>query len=147
MATWTEFAAEAPEIAELGEKRLAATGLMMLGTLGKDGVSRVQPADAVLAKGRLCLTAARLWRGMMPDSTKSNDLKRDGRFALHTATADKMVSEGDVKFWGMATQVTDHDTLVRFADAIEESVGYRFEVGTFDAFAVDLLGASSWKVD
>jgi Pyridoxamine 5'-phosphate oxidase len=147
MATWTEFAAEAPEIAELGETRLAATGLMMLATLRKDGFPRISPAEPVLAKDRLVLHDDRLWLGMMPDSTKSNDLKRDGRFALHTATADKMVSEGDVKFWGMATQVTDHDTLVRFADAIFESVGYRFEVGTFDAFDVDLLGASSVKVD
>ena len=94
MATWTEFAAEAPEIAELGEKRLAATGLMMLATLRKDGFPRISPAEPVLAKDRLVLHDERLWLGMMPDSTKSNDLKRDRRFALHTATADKMVSEG-----------------------------------------------------
>jgi len=85
----------------------------------------------------------RLWLGMMPDATKSRDLKRDGRLALHTATADKMVTEGDVKLWGTATEVTDPDTLARFSDDIFKSVGYRFEVGTFDAFDVDLLGASS----
>jgi Pyridoxamine 5'-phosphate oxidase len=143
MATWTEFAAEAPEIAELAERRLAATGLMMLGTLRRDGFPRISPMEPVLAGDRLVLHDGRLWLGMMDGSTKSRDLQRDGRFALHTATADKTVSEGDVKMWGMATQVTDHATLSRFSDDIFASVGYRFEVGQFDAFDVDLLGASA----
>jgi hypothetical protein len=82
----------------------------------------------------------------MVDATKSRDLRRDGRLALHTATADKMVSEGDVKMWGVATEVTDRDTLARFSDDIFASVGHRFEVGTFDAFEVDLLGASAVAV-
>jgi hypothetical protein len=131
MATWTEFAAEAPEIADLAERRLAASGLMMLATLRADGFPRISPMEPVLARDK------------MVDATKSRDLRRDGRFALHTATADKMVTEGDVKMWGVATEVTDHDTLSRFSDDIYASVGHRFEVGTFDAFDVDLLGASS----
>jgi len=143
MATWTEFAAEAPEIAELAERRLAATGLMMLGTLRRDGYPRISPMEPVLADDGLALHDGRLWLGMMVDSTKSRDLVRDGRFSLHTATADKTVSHGDVKLWGVATQVTDHDTLSGFSDDIFVSVGHRFEVGTFDAFDVDLLGASS----
>ena len=57
-----------------------------------------------------------------------------------------MVTEGDVKLWGIATEVTDHDTLARFSDDIYQSVGYRFEVGAFDAFDVGLLGASSVAV-
>ena len=146
MATWIEFAAEAPEVADLAEKRLAATGLMMLATIRADGFPRISPMEPVLADGKLVLHDDRLWLGMMPDATKSRDLKRDGRLALHTATADKMVTEGDVKLWGTATEVTDPDTLARFSDDIFNSVGYRFEVGTFDAFDVDLLGASSVAV-
>jgi hypothetical protein len=146
MATWTEFSAEAPEIADLAERRLAATGLMMLATLRRDGFPRISPVEPVLAGDRLVLHDGRLWMGMMVDSTKSRDLRRDGRFGLHTATADKNVSEGDVKLWGVATAVTDHDTLARFSDDIYASVGYRFEVGQFDAFDTDLLGASSVAV-
>ncbi len=143
MATWTEFAAEAPEIAELTERRLVATGLMMLATLRRDGFPRISPVEPTVGDGRLTLHDDRLWSGMMPSSTKSRDLQRDGRFAIHTATADKMVVEGDAKLWGVATQVTDHDTLARLADDIFASVGHRFEVGEFDAFDFDLLGASS----
>ena len=105
MATWTEFATEAPEIADLAEKRLAATGLMMLATIRADGFPRISPMEPVLADDRLALHDGRLWLGMMVDSTKSRDLVRDGRFSLHTATADKTVSHGDVKLWGVATQV------------------------------------------
>jgi hypothetical protein len=146
MATWTEFVAEAPEIAELAERRLASTGLMMLATLRSDGFPRISPMEPVVVDDRLVLHDDRLWLGMMPGSTKSRDLKRDGRFSLHTSTADKMVTEGDVKLWGTATEVTDPDVLSRFSDDIYASVGHRFEVGTFDAFDVDLLGASAVSV-
>jgi hypothetical protein len=143
MATWTEFTAEAPAIAELIERRLAATGLMMLATLRRDGFPRISPMEPVLDGDKLVLHGDRLWLGMMAGSTKSLDLQRDGRFAAHTATADKMVTEGDAKLWGVATHVTDHAVLTQFADDIFASVGHRFEVGEFDAFDVDLLGAST----
>jgi hypothetical protein len=146
MATWKQFSQEAPEIAELAERRLVATGLMMLATLRRDGFPRISPVEPVLAGDRLVLHDDKLWLGMMVDSTKSRDLKRDGRCAMHTATADKQVSQGDVKLWGTASAVTDHATLARFSDDIFESVGFRFEVGSFDAFDIDLLGASSVEV-
>lgn len=146
MATWIEFAEEAPELASLAEELLGATGLMMLGTLRADGFPRISPMEPVLKDGKLVLHGGRLWLGMMPGATKAQDLKRDGRFYLHNATVDKMVSKGDVKLWGIATEVADHDTLVRFAEDIFVSTGYRFEVGNFDAFDVDLLGASMVNV-
>ena len=146
MATWKEFSQEAPEIAGLAERRLVATGLMMLATLRSDGFPRISPVEPVLAGDRLVLHDDKLWLGMMVDSTKSRDLKRDGRCGLHTATADKQVSQGDAKLWGTATPVTDHTTLARFSDDIFASVGFRFEVGSFDAFDIDLLGASSVEV-
>jgi hypothetical protein len=146
MATWTEFTAEAPEIAALAERRLVDTGLMLMATLRADGFPRISPVEPVVGGERLTLHDGRLWLGMMPGSTKSRDLQRDGRLALHTATADKTVAAGDVKMWGTATQVTDHDTLTRFSDDIYVSVGHRFEVGTFDAFDIDLLGASAVAV-
>jgi hypothetical protein len=146
MATWTEFAAEAPEIAELTERRLVATGLMMLATLRRDGFPRISPVEAVVADGKLALHDGRLWVGMMPGANKSRDLQRDGRLAIHTATADKAMSEGDAKLWGVATQVTGDEELSRLSDDIYASVGHRFDVGEFDAFTVDLAGASSIAV-
>jgi Pyridoxamine 5'-phosphate oxidase len=146
MATWTALSAEAPEIAEMAERRLVATGLLMLATLRRDGFPRISPVETVVADGRLTLHDGRLWLGMMPGSTKSRDLQRDHRFGLHSATADKNVTDGDVKMWGTAQLVTGHDTLAKLSDDIYASVGHRFEVGEFDAFDLDLLGASTVEV-
>lgn len=147
MATWTSFAVEAPEIADLAARRIAATGLLMLGTVRRDGFPRISPVEPTLAGDEMVLHDGKLWLGMMPGSTKSRDLQRDGRLALHTATADKMVSDGDVKLWGVATFIDDRPTLERMADDIQASVGHRFEVGEFDAFDIDLQGASAVTVD
>lgn len=147
MATWIEFADEAPELAALAEQLVGDTGLMMLGTLRSDGFPRISPVEPTLdGDGKLVLHDDRLWLGMMPNATKARDLRRDGRFYLHNATADKMVTKGDIKFWGVATEVTDRDTLERFAEDIFVSTGHRFEVGTFDAFDLDLLGAAAVEV-
>jgi hypothetical protein len=146
MATWTQLSDEAPAITEMAERRLVATGLLMLATLRQDGFPRISPVEPIVGDGKLNLHDGRLWVGMMPGSTKSRDLQRDARFGLHTATADKNVSDGDVKMWGTAELVTDLDTLARLSDEIYASVGHRFEVGEFDAFDLDLLGASSVEV-
>ena len=147
MATWTSFADEAPEIATLAEQRIAASGLLIMATVRRDGFPRISPVEPTLADDRLVLHDDKLWLGMMPGAAKSLDLQRDGRLGLHTATADKMVTEGDVKMWGTATQISDRATLEKMADDIFVSVGHRFEVGTFDAFDIDLLGASAVTVD
>ena len=147
MATWTSFVDEAPEIATIAKRRVAATGLFMMGTLRRDGFPRISPVEPTMAGDDIVLHDGKLWLGMMPGATKSRDLQRDGRLALHTATADKMVSDGDVKLWGVATQVTDDATLQQMSEDIHVSTGYQFEVGAFDAFDVDLLGASAVTVD
>jgi Pyridoxamine 5'-phosphate oxidase len=146
MATWIEFRDEAPALAAQAEELLGSVGLMFIATLRADGSPRISPMEPVLDGEKLVLHGDRLWLGMMPGATKARDLQRDGRFTLHNATVDKMLTRGDVKLWGVATEVTDHDTLARFAEDIFRSTGYRFEVGKFDAFDVDLLGASAVAV-
>ena len=63
MATWTSFADEAPEIAALAEPRIAATGLLMLGTLRRDGFPRISPVEPTLMAGDgwCCTTAGCGW--------------------------------------------------------------------------------------
>jgi hypothetical protein len=147
MATWTAFIDEAPEIASIARARIAATGLFLMATLRRDGFPRISPVEPTMAGDEMVLHGGGLWLPMMPDSTKARDLKRDGRVALHTATADKMVTDGDVKLWGVATEITDRATLETLAADIAVSTGHELAVGTFDAFDIDLLGASSVTVD
>jgi hypothetical protein len=147
MATWVEFRTEAPGVAAVAERRLTATGLAMIGTLRRDGFPRISPVEPLVSGDELVLYEDRPVFGMMWRSTKALDLQRDPRFALHTATADKNVGDGDAKAWGTVVEVTAPDEIEHMADLIEKYVGFRFEPGTFHAFLPDLLGASAVRVE
>jgi hypothetical protein len=146
MATWIEFANEAPDVAALAERRLTATGLLLLATLRGDGFPRISPVEPAVDGDRLVLHDGYLHMGMMGGSTKALDLRRDPRCALHTATADKQVSDGDAKFWARGVEVTSDDDLERIAEGWKERTGWRPAPGTFHVFLADLLGASSVQV-
>ena len=71
----------------------------------------------------------------MPGSRKGADLHRDPRFALHSATADAELTDGDAKLTGLAVVAT-RDEFV----GVRQTVGRdRREVpeGDFDLFKVD----------
>jgi hypothetical protein len=79
---------------------------------------------------------------MMKDSRKALDLLRDPRLALHNATIDKEVTEGDVKITGRAAAVTDVDIVERVRQGLLARTGY--DPGTdFHLFRVDVTELSS----
>ena len=95
MTSWTEFADSAPRISTIFTRRHAATGnLCMLATLRADGSPRISPLEPRFFEGEL-------WLAGMPHTTKFDDLARDPRFCLHTATVDTQVGDGDVKLFGV----------------------------------------------
>jgi hypothetical protein len=147
MATWTTFATEAPEMAALAERRFTATGLALLATLRADGFPRISPLEPMVAGDELVLRDGYMVLGMMPLSTKALDLRRDPRMALHAATVDKMVSEGDAKLWGNGVEVTDDGALGELADLHERLTGYHLEPGDFHMFQADLLGVSTVRIE
>jgi Pyridoxamine 5'-phosphate oxidase len=93
MASWTEVDTAAPGLAAAVRERFEAHGLGLLATLRADGFPRLSGVEPLFDLGEL-------WLGMMKDSRKSLDLRRDPRCALHNATTDKEVHEGDVKITG-----------------------------------------------
>src|SRR5688572_7855936 len=100
MTSWGAIEAAAGELAAAVRERFEATGLGLLATVRADGSPRVSPIEPFFWDGQL-------WLGSMPDSRKATDLRRDPRFALHAATADKDVANGDAKIAGRATLVDD----------------------------------------
>jgi len=142
MATWQEFVDQAPRIAEIFQRRHAATGnLCLLATVRADGSPRISPIEPRVFEGRLLLVG-------MPHTTKFADLGRDPRFCLHTATVDPHVGEGDVKLFG--TVRNDQDTALhqRFADALFAESGFDLRGQEFDPFYVaDLSSGSSVTID
>jgi hypothetical protein len=103
MKRWQEFASEEPEIAEAGRELIYQSGtpLGYLATIRKDGGPRLHPVCPVIAEGGLYVFIGNR-------SPKLHDLRRDGRFALHSFP----VPGGDDEFYvsGRSRAVTDSTT-------------------------------------
>jgi len=104
--SWSGFEHEAPDLAAAVHARLTASLHSILGTLRTDGSPRLTGLEVHFGEGEL-------WLAMMPDSRKADDLRRDPRFAIHSAPDVELV-EGDAKVGGRAVLVTDDDTIARF---------------------------------
>ena len=98
MASWSEFAAAEPGLAEQVRGRLEAGVHKTLATVRADGAPRISGNEAWIADGEL-------WFGSMWRSARSRDLRRDPRFALHTASADPPDWAGDASLSGRAVEV------------------------------------------
>ncbi|KQY27881.1 pyridoxamine 5-phosphate oxidase [Nocardia sp. Root136] len=141
MTTWRQFTEEAPSVAALFSRRHQATGkLCMLATLRADGSPRISPIEPVIFEGMLVLAG-------MPNTRKFDDLARDPRFCLHTATVDTMVSDGDAKLFGTVTDLQDETVHARFAQKLFDDSGFDIRGEKFDHFYIaDLTGASTVEV-
>ncbi len=103
MANWAEFAAAEPELAREVGKRFTIRKHNTLATLRKDGSPRISGIEVEFAEGELYL-------GMMPESRKLHDLRRDPRLAVHSPTEDPPDDQaaawgGEAKISGRAVEV------------------------------------------
>ena len=100
MKRWSEFAAEKPELAEAGRALIYQfkVGLGYLATVRTDGGPRVHPVCPVIAHGGLYVFVGN-------QSPKVQDLRRDGRFALHSFPNPQVDDEFTVR--GRAVRVDD----------------------------------------
>ena len=131
---WADFEAAAPELAARVRARFEASGLSIMATVRRDGSPRISPVEAFF-------DGTDVWLGMMDASLKARDLQRDPRLALHSATADKNVTEGDAKLAGRAIEVTDADGIARFV-AVTSAVMGAAPPEPFHCFTVDVTEAS-----
>ena len=132
MTSWNDFAQAEPELSELVQRRIEATGLALLATLRADGSPRISGVEPSIFDGEI-------WLGMMDGSRKAQDLQRDPRLSLHNATVDKEVKEGDVKVSGRAIEITDDATIRGFLKAFAEANGYGpSEDSAMHLFIVDI---------
>ena len=84
---WSEFATEAPDLAALGRERFARAGIMLVGTIRKDGTPRISPVEHYEVEGHLML-------GMMWQSFKARDLLRDPRCLVHSVVTSRAGDRG-----------------------------------------------------
>jgi hypothetical protein len=103
MAAWSEIEADGPELAAQARMAFDRHIHKTLATLRRDGSPRISGTEVRWAAGDL-------WLGSMPGAVKALDLRRDPRFALHSASSDEMEKgEPDAKVAGRAEEVTDFD--------------------------------------
>jgi hypothetical protein len=130
---WEEFAAAAPELAGLGEERLRARELCLVGTLRKTGHPRISPCEPEFVDGDLML-------GMMWRSPKALDLLRDPRLVVHSVVSDRMGTEGDFKLYGRAVDVPEPGRRAAYCAALKARIDWEPK-GPYHLFAVDVESA------
>ena len=131
MATWSEFAESAPELAAHGESRFREAEVAYLATTAEDGWPRVHPVTPIIGEGRLFLFTE-------PTSPKGHDLRRDGRYALHSLVTDQDGGGGEFLVRGRARPDTDPSTRRVAAAAAPYSPADRYIL-----FELDVEEASS----
>ena len=116
MPSWNDVASEAPDLAERVQARFTSAKHHTLATLRRDGAPRISGTEVVFNLGEA-------WLGSMPDARKAQDLQRDGRFALHSSTADETLGDGDARIAGRAVEVTDPAEIAKVYEDAEVPEG------------------------
>jgi hypothetical protein len=137
---WQEFKKAAPEFAALGEERFNSSGVILLGTLRRDGFPRITPVEAFIVDGHLYL-------GMIWQSRKATDLLRDPRCTLHNPITQKDGKEGEFKLYGRAIAISDLDLRQRYCDALFEQTGWKPQEPEFHLFSIDIQSAAFNRVE
>jgi hypothetical protein len=122
MITWTEFERQQPALADAGRRQLyqIGIGLAFLATVRPDGGPRVHPVCPVLSDAGLHL--------LIVAGPKQQDLRREGRYALHSETCPPPRQDDGFAVRGRAHEVTDPEVgrVVRGQVLAEEAI---FELG------------------
>jgi hypothetical protein len=142
MSSWAEVQALAPQLAEAVGARFDRYGLAILATLRTNGWPRLSGIEPAFRDGEL-------WLGMMTGSHKAADLQRDGRLALHAATTDKNVAEGDAKLTGVARSASEAERTVYLrsvALAAAEAPESPEHPEEFELFLVDVTEMSTLRL-
>ena len=90
MTAWQDVEQAEPEFAQRVRALFDAHRHKTIATLRADGSPRISGIEAVFEDGELVF-------GSMPNARKGADLRRDPRFALHSATVDPV--EGSEAQW------------------------------------------------
>lgn len=121
MAAWREVVEAEPAFAARVQALFDAYKHKTIATLRADGSPRISGIEAQFVDGELTF-------GSMPRARKGADLRRDGRFALHSATVDPITGQeaswpGEAKISGIAVPLApSEDDVDSFRAGVLEVV-------------------------
>jgi hypothetical protein len=144
MVSWHELAQDAPEFADRVRSRFEAGTNKTLATLRRDGSPRISASELSFADGQVSL-------GMMPDSLKLADVRRDRRVAVHSPTLEPPEDPGswlgDAKLAGVLVEAEppddQHPGAAFFRLDVTEAV-LTYVTSSEPDGPVDLLVVESW---
>lgn len=102
MTAWRDVEQAAPDFAQRVRLLFDARKHKTIATLRADGAPRISGIEAVFADGELTF-------GSMPHARKGADMRRDPRFALHSATSDPV--EGAEGEWPGEAKISGRAVL------------------------------------
>lgn len=128
---WAEVEAQQPRLAAVGLEKLGAPGVVLVGTVRRDGSPRVTPVEPFFWEGELWLT-------MGLGSWKARDLMHDPRVLVHSVVTSPDGRAGEVKLRGRAILEESAGVNERVAAAVAGAKDYAPVPGKFHLFRVDV---------
>jgi hypothetical protein len=128
---WSDLESAQPGLAGLGRRRLLAPGVVLAGTIRRDGSPRISPVEPYVLDGDL-------WLCLLWQSAKAGDLRRDPRILVHSIVTGRDGGEGEFKIRGTARPEHDPGVQRRYAEAVTAGLGWSPTPGRFHLFAVGL---------
>lgn len=114
MSRWCDLERDEPELGTAGRQLLYqfGPGLAFLATVRPDGGPRMHPICPVIAEGGLY--------AFIVESPKLGDLRRDGRYALHTFPPEH--TDDEFYLTGAVTEISDRELRTSVASACLHSI-------------------------
>ncbi|MGH3470927.1 MAG: pyridoxamine 5'-phosphate oxidase family protein [Nocardioidaceae bacterium] len=137
---WADFEAATPGLATLARERLLAPGVVLVGTIRRDGSPRISPVEPFVLDGEL-------WLSMLWGSHKAADLARDHRVLVHSIVTSRDGGDGEFKVRGRCRAAEDAGVQERYADAVSAALGWRPDPGRVHLFSVDIDSVSYLRYD
>jgi hypothetical protein len=129
---WADVEAQQPRLAALGRQRLGGPGVVLVGTLRKDGTPRISAVEPFFWRGDL-------WLPMLLDSLKAQDLTRDPRVLVHNVvTSRDGTTDGEFMLRGRAELEVDPRLNEEIASAIAAELPWQPEAGKFHLFRIEV---------
>ena len=129
---WEQFETQVPELAALARSEFERHGMVLVGTLRKDGSPRISCVLPYVLEGELYL-------GMMWQSRKAVDLLRDPRLVLHNPISTNQGDEVEISLRGRAVEIDDEKTRRRYVESLSEWEGRGFHLFSVDIESVGLI--------
>jgi hypothetical protein len=137
---WDEFEAAQPRLAGLGRSRLADPGVVLVGTIRRDGTPRLSPVEPLFWERDL-------WLSMMWGSRKAHDLERDPRILVHSIVTGREGTAGEFKVRGLAVPEADPGVQAGYAEVVLARLEWAPEPGRFHLFWVDVEDVTFIRYD